>query len=124
VHLVKKSEVSPIESNHGETIYELIGRGVGESTERHSVAHVIIPVGKSSRLHFHPEAEESYYIMKGQAKLVIEGESEIVGPGQIVLIPPNKSHQITNVSPEDLEFLAFCVPAWEPTNTIYLDNAE
>jgi mannose-6-phosphate isomerase-like protein (cupin superfamily) len=124
VHLVKKNDVSPIESNHGEIIYELIGRGVGDSTVRHSVAHVVIPAGKSSRLHFHPEAEESYYMMRGQAKFVLEGESMIIGPGQIVLIPPNKSHQITNIGSEDLEFLAFCVPAWEPTNSIYLDNVQ
>ncbi len=124
MNIVKKNDVSPVESNHGEIIYELIGLGGGGTTERHSVAHVVIPPGKSSRLHFHPEAEESYYMLSGQAKLAFDAESTIIGPGQIVLIPPNKSHQITNIGSEDLEFLAICVPAWEPANSIYLDDAE
>jgi len=124
VNIVKKNDVSPIQSNHGEIVYELIGRAGGGTSERHSVAHVVIPPGKSSRLHLHPEAEESYYMICGQARFVLDGESTIIGPGQTVLIPPNKSHQITNIGSEDLEFLAICVPAWEPANSIYLDDAE
>jgi mannose-6-phosphate isomerase-like protein (cupin superfamily) len=124
VNVVKKNDVSPIESNHGEMIYELIGRGGGGTSERLSIAHVVIPSGKSSRLHSHPDAEESYYMMSGQAMFVLDGESTIIGPGQTVLIPPDKSHQITNIGSEDVEFLAICVPAWEPANSIYLDDAE
>lgn len=124
MNIVKKNDVSPIESKHGEIIYELIGRAGGETTERHSIAHVVIPPGKSSRVHFHPEAEESYYMISGQARFVLDGESTIIGPGHTVLIPPNKSHQIINIGSEDLEFLAICVPAWEPANSIYLDDLE
>jgi len=122
VRLIEKNNVSPVVSDHGEIIYELVGRGAGEATERHSIAHVVIPPGKSSRSHYHPEAEESYYVLRGRARFVLEGEPAIIEPGQIVLIQKNKSHQITNIGVEDLEFLAFCVPAWESTNTVFLDD--
>lgn len=122
VQVLSKDNVAPHNSQHGEVIYELIGRAVGEPTERHSLAYVVIPPGKSSLLHFHPEAEESYYIIHGQARMQVgEEEIELVA-GQTVLIPARKVHQIINAGELDLEFLAFCVPAWEATNSVFLEQ--
>jgi mannose-6-phosphate isomerase-like protein (cupin superfamily) len=119
MHVLSKDKISPTVSPHGEIIHELIGRTVGESTQRQSVAHVTIPPGKSSLLHYHPEAEESYYILEGKARMLLANEEAIVVPGQAILIPPQKPHKIINVGETDLAFLAFCVPAWEPTNTAF-----
>lgn len=124
MHVLSKDTVSPLVSQHGEVIYELIGRAVGESTERHSVAYVTIPSGKSSLLHYHPHAEESYYILQGTARLLLADEEAILVPGQVILIPPPKPHKIINVSETDLAFLAVCVPAWEPANTVFLEQAK
>lgn len=124
MHIYSKSEVKvPIETEHGEVIYELVGRNFPEETKKHSVAQVVIPPGKSSRNHYHPVAEESYYILAGTARMVVNQEEAILNPGQIVLIPPKTPHQIFNDSDDSLEFLTFCVPAWEPTNIIYLDES-
>lgn len=123
MHIYHKKDVhSPLVTEHGEIIYELIGRGVGETTERHSVAIAVIPPGKSSLSHYHPETEESYFILRGRARMTLGDEEAIVGPGQAVLIQPQKPHKIINIGEEDLEFLAFCVPAWEPTNTVWLEG--
>lgn len=123
MHVYHKNDVAkPFETPHGEIIYELLGREVGEPSERHSVAYAVIPPGKASLLHYHPTTEESYYILKGQGRIQLEDEEAMVGPGQVTLIPPPKPHKIFNVGHEDLEFLAFCVPAWEPTNTVWLEK--
>lgn len=123
MHIYHKKDVhSPLVTEHGEIIYELIRRGVGETTDRHSVAMVVIPPGKSSLLHYHPEAEESYFILSGQARVMLGDEEAILRPGQIVLIQAPKPHKIINIGKEDLEFLAICVPAWEPTNTDWLEG--
>lgn len=123
MHIYHKKDVpSPLVTEQGEVIYELIGRRVGEKTERHSVAIVIIPPGKSTRLHYHPETEESCFILRGQARIILGDEEAIVRPEQIVLIQAPKPHKIINIGEEDLEFLAFCVPAWEPTNTDWLED--
>lgn len=122
--LRSRETTQPLSSTHGETIYELIGKGVGDSTDLHSVAYVVIPPGKSSLLHYHPVAEESYYFLKGKGQLIIENEETTVSPGQVVLIQPEKRHKITSIGNTDLEFLAFCVPAWEPTNTVFLERFE
>lgn len=124
MELASKESTLALQSKHGEIIYELIGRGIGDSTELHSVAYVVIPPGKSSLLHYHPVAEESYYFLKGKAKLLIENEETIVSPGQAVLIKPTKPHKISSIGETDLEFLAYCVPAWEPTNSVFLETFE
>jgi mannose-6-phosphate isomerase-like protein (cupin superfamily) len=124
MHILSKDKVSPFSSQHGEIIYELIGRAVGESTDQHSVAYVIIPPGKSSLLHYHPHAEESYYILQGKGHILLADEDAVVVPGQAVLIPPPKPHKIVSIGETDLVFLAFCVPAWESTNTVFLEEVK
>ena len=122
MHVIHKDDPPTIKSKHGEIIRELIGHTVGQPTDRHSVAYVVIPPGMSSLLHFHPIAEESYYILRGRAHLLLGKEEGTIEQGQIVLIPADTPHKIFNSAEEDLEFLAFCVPAWEPTNTIFLEG--
>jgi mannose-6-phosphate isomerase-like protein (cupin superfamily) len=113
-----KEKATAIENTPGEIIYELIGRGLAESTDRHSVAYVVIHPGKASARHYHPEAEESYYILKGRASISLDSEVDVLVEGEAILIEKGKKHQITNVGDGDLEFIAFCVPAWEKANTV------
>ena len=122
MHVFSKQEVKkPIDNGYGEVVYELLGIGFQEETKIHSVAHVLISPQKSSKLHVHPIAEESYYVLNGKAQVQVGEEQSIVTPGQIVLIPPGKVHQVKNIGEEPLEFLAICVPAWEPNNTEFLE---
>jgi mannose-6-phosphate isomerase-like protein (cupin superfamily) len=107
---------------HGETICEIVGRTLGRLTENHSVAHVAIAPGKSSLRHFHPAAEESYYILAGEARIELGDETATLRPGQIVLIPSPLPHKIYNTGESDLLLLVVCVPAWELTNTVWLES--
>lgn len=117
-----KSRVLPLITDHGEIIHELIGRAANAQSERHSVAYITIPSGKASLLHEHPEAVESYFVLKGKGRMRLGEDMYDVGPGDAILIPPEVPHQIRNVEDADLEFLAYCVPAWEPENTVYLEE--
>jgi mannose-6-phosphate isomerase-like protein (cupin superfamily) len=112
-----------IATAHGETIYEIVGRTLGRKTANHSVAHIVIAPGKSSLRHFHPQAEESYYLLAGEARIEIGSEAAMLRPGRIVLIPTPQPHKIYNIGQTDLVVLVVCVPAWEPTNTVGLENA-
>ena len=122
MHIAHKDDTPPLESNPGEIIYELIGRAVGQPSERHSVAYAVIKPGKSSRLHKHTISEESYYILRGRAHMRVGDEEAILEPGQSVLIPAETSHQISNLGEENLEFLAVCVPAWAEHDNEFLDG--
>jgi len=115
----------PVVNKTGERVYEMIGRpdALGGSSA-HSFGHVVIPPGCSSRPHFHPIAEETYYILAGDARMVVDGNDHILKPGDAILIMPPERHQIFSTGAVDLEFIVVCAPAWEPTNSVYLDDLE
>lgn len=122
--ITRKDKVEkPFENPTGERIYEMIGRPerLGGAT-KHSFGHVVIPPNCSSRPHYHPEAEETYYITKGKAKMTIDGRAHLLRPGDAVFIHPPEKHQIFAMGDEDLEFIVVCSPAWEPTNSVFLDQ--
>ncbi|GAB4572101.1 MAG: hypothetical protein Kow0077_10640 [Anaerolineae bacterium] len=117
-HIRSKEDCTPLVSEHGEIVYELMGSAAG-GTVQHSVAHIELPPGKASLKHYHPVAEESYIILKGVALLELDGETFNLSAGQAVAITPGTVHRIANPGPEPLHFLAVCVPAWTPDNSIY-----
>lgn len=116
-----KADVPNVRHKHGESIYELLSSEKGGSII-HSVAIATIETGKSSLNHYHPVAEESYYILKGKAKVIIDTKQSFLNEGQIVLIKPTSEHKIFNIGASLLEFLVICVPAWEPSNTVFLEE--
>jgi mannose-6-phosphate isomerase-like protein (cupin superfamily) len=111
-----------IDTAYGERIFELVGRAVEPTTVSHSVAEVILPPGKASLRHLHPQAEETYYILKGTAYLELGSQAGHLSVGDAVVIPANTAHKIYNRAGEDLIFLVACTPAWEPSNTIWLET--
>lgn len=119
----KSTTPTKVVTASGEIIYEVVGRTVGVRTEKHSVAHVVIPSGKSAFRHVHPNSEESYFIIAGTAWMEIDDEERTLSPGDTVLIPARSVHKISNRNEEDLVFVVVCVPAWEPTNTVWLESA-
>ncbi len=91
-------------------------------TETSSLARVEIPPGVASRPHYHPVAEEIYYELEGRARVEIDGEHRELAAGDSVLIKPTQHHQIWCVGEQTLAILCTCTPAWEPSNTVYLDE--
>lgn len=115
MRVITREEVDkPFLAPLGEVIYELFG-AVPEtgSTRNHSLAHVVVPPGKLSPKHYHKIFEESYYILKGQARVTVDGQDYILAPGQACLIMPGDVHQLFNDhDTETLELLVVCAPAW------------
>jgi mannose-6-phosphate isomerase-like protein (cupin superfamily) len=119
MRIVRKEAISePFRSDTGEEIYEMIGHPAElGGTSKHSVAHVVIAPGTSSPAHYHREAEETYYILEGRGRLVIDGTEHQVTPGDACLIMPREVHQIFAVGEQPLELLAVCGPAWVPSDS-------
>jgi mannose-6-phosphate isomerase-like protein (cupin superfamily) len=114
MHVSSREEVQDvIHTPTGERIVELIG-GLEASggASQHSLAEVVVPPGKSSEPHFHQTAEETYYLLQGAARMVIDGEEFGLEAGQACLIEPGEVHQIFNEGEDDLVFLAVCAPPW------------
>jgi mannose-6-phosphate isomerase-like protein (cupin superfamily) len=122
--IFSKAQVKqPIESSHGETVFEMIGldekRG---GAKLHSLAHIVIAQGKASLAHHHKISEESFYILHGRACMEIDGHSYHLNPGQACLIMPGQTHQIFNDGDQPLEFLAICAPAWYPEDSYFVSE--
>lgn len=116
MRVITKEEISqPFLAPLGEMIYELVGNTAElGNTTLHSLAHAVVPSGKLSPRHYHKASEETYYILKGKAAMVIDGQAFTLSPGQSCLILPGEVHQVFNHESEDLEFLVFCAPPWTP----------
>lgn len=112
----------PFAYSTGEKVYELIGNSkYSGGAIRHSFSHAIIPSRCSSRPHYHPEAEETFYFVKGKGKMIVENRKFDVEPGDAVLIMPSERHQILNSSENNLEFIVVCSPAWNQNDCVFLD---
>lgn len=120
MHIKSTNNIMPVSSPTGEIIVEFMGEASGGSYQ-HSLAQITLPSGKASARHYHPVAEESYYILSGQGKLTLGEETTTLIPGDAAAIPANVIHQIRNDTLEDLVFLAVCVPAWTPECSVFLD---
>ena len=86
---------------------------------RYSLAHAVVKPGQSSRPHS-LKASEVYYILEGEGRMHIGGETAPVRPGQAVYIPPNAVQWIENTGEGDLVFLCIVDPAWRPEYELVL----
>lgn len=123
MRLTRKEKINkPFESDTGERVYEMLGapEAIG-GAKGHSFSHVVIPAGCHSRPHYHPVAEETYYILAGEGRMLVNGEEIRLVPGDALLIQPPETHQIFNDTERDLEFIAVCAPAWTPEISVYTD---
>lgn len=112
----------PFLSGSGERVYELLGgpEHIG-GAKGHSFSHVVLPVGCASRPHYHPIAEETYYILSGCARMLLDGRELMLCPGDALLINTGERHHIFNAGESELEFIAVCSPPWTADNSVYLD---
>lgn len=117
----KDKTTSTDKAAKGEVIYELVGKAedIGGTTN-HSVAHIVIPKNKSSSAHYHKVSEETYYILSGKARVVLDEEELILTRGDSLLILQNEVHQIFNDENQDLEFLAISAPAWDIEDSFFV----
>jgi len=89
-----------------------------------SLAEARLPVGGSTQEHYHPKAEEIYYITHGVGKMRVEGEEREVRVGDAIAIPPGKRHKLWNTGPDVLRLLCCCAPAYEHEDTVITESAD
>jgi len=63
--------------------------------------------GKKTVPDVHPDSEEVYYVVAGEADLLLEGKTFHVSKGMVAFIPAGVTHQSVNTGAEDLCY--FCV---------------
>ncbi|UMQ39936.1 cupin domain-containing protein [Chryseobacterium sp. Y16C] len=76
-----------------------------------SVKQEIMPPGTAEKRHFHKDAEQFFYVLKGEAVFYIGDEKLFVKTGESITILPKSEHYISNESQEDVGFLVISTPS-------------
>jgi mannose-6-phosphate isomerase-like protein (cupin superfamily) len=111
------NEVPAFITKDGSEIRELLAHR-NSVIRNQSLAEARLPAGGSTQEHFHPRAEEIYYITHGVGRIRIDGETSEVKAGDAIAIPPGKRHKLWNTGAETLRLLCCCAPAYEHNDTV------
>jgi mannose-6-phosphate isomerase-like protein (cupin superfamily) len=97
----------------GSTIREL------HHTPVQSLAEATLEVEQATERHYHRVTEEIYFVVKGQGRMELDGETTYMKPGDAVLIPPGAWHQLENNGTSELRILCMCAPAYSHDDTFF-----
>jgi mannose-6-phosphate isomerase-like protein (cupin superfamily) len=114
-------EVPPFITKDGSEIRELLAHR-NSAIRNQSLAEARLAAGASTQEHFHPRAEEIYFITHGAGKIRIEGELREVRAGDAIAIPPGQKHKLWNTGEEVLRLLCCCAPPYEHDDTIITES--
>ena len=88
----------------GSEIQELLAHR-NSAIANQKLAEARIPVGGATTEHYHPAAEEIYYITHGTGRMRIGDELREVGVGDAIAIPPGALHKLWNTGVDTLRLL-------------------
>jgi mannose-6-phosphate isomerase-like protein (cupin superfamily) len=119
--VINLADAPPFTTKDGSEIRELLAHR-NSAIRNQSLAEARLPVGGSTQEHYHPVAEEIYYITHGTGRMRIEDELRDVKPGDAVAIPPGLKHKLWNTGTETLRLLCCCAPAYEHADTVITED--
>ena len=108
---------APFTTKDGSTIRSILDR-TNAPVQKQSLAEARVPRDGSTERHYHKLSEEFYFILEGNGRMEIDGESRDIGPGDAVLIPAGAWHTITAAA--DLQFLCCCAPPYAHEDTYFV----
>ena len=117
MQITSLAQIEPFTTADGSTIREVFNPR-NSPHRNQSLAHATLHPGQKTTRHFHPLAEETYFILRGRGLMEVDGAEREVKEGDAVAIPSGAKHQIENVGEETLEFLCCCAPAYSHDDTI------
>src|ERR1700748_177775 len=80
-------------------------------TDALSVKQELMTPDTSEQLHYHENATQVFFILKGRATFTIDGVESMLKPEQGIEIKPGQKHFISNKEQSDLEFILYSSPS-------------
>jgi mannose-6-phosphate isomerase-like protein (cupin superfamily) len=62
-----------------------------------SVTWLEVPAGVEQTLRSHEDAEQVYVVVAGSGRMSVAGDTQEVGAGDLILVPPATDHAISNI---------------------------
>jgi len=66
---------------------------------------IVMPPGYDGFHHYHDTQDELYFVHSGTARVEVEGEERVLGPGGLVHVTSTTPRRISNAGVEDLVLL-------------------
>ena len=83
----------------------------GELGSRHmSVTWLEVPGGVEQKLRSDEEAEQVYVVVRGTGQMSVAGDTQDVGEGDLVLVPPATDHAIASKGDEGFALVSVQSP--------------
>jgi len=123
MEIVNLDQAEAFRTKDGSEIRELLAHR-NSAICNQSLAEARIPVGGATMEHYHPRAEEIYYITHGTGRMKLGQEERDVRPGDAIAIPPGQAHKLWNTGDEPLRLLCCCAPGYEHDDTILTESGE
>jgi len=82
-----------------------------------------IPADEEIGMETHP-ADQTTYIVAGDAQIVIDGHSTRAGPNHLVVVPKGAEHNIFNKGSAELKLFSVYAPPAEPEGAAFKTKAE
>lgn len=93
--LVRRLESAPVEEWHRLRSHVLMDAGELGSRNM-SVTWLEIPVGAEQALRSHEDGEQVYVVVRGSGTMSVAGDTQPVGEGDLILVPPATDHAVAN----------------------------
>lgn len=107
--LVRRLADAPVEEWHRLRTHVLMD--AGELGSRNlSVTWISLPAGASQRLRSHEESEQAYVVVRGSGSMSVAGDTQRVGEGDLILVPPATEHSLANDGEAELSCLSIQSP--------------
>jgi len=117
MEVVNRNKVKAFITKDGSEITEILAPR-NSSLRNQSLAEARVSPGKATVEHYHIKSEETYYILRGKARIRVEGEVREVADGDGIAIMPGQSHKIWNTGAEELVSLCCCSPSYGDEDTV------
>lgn len=107
--LVRHLGDAPVEEWHRLSAHLLMD--AGELGARNlTVSWLTVPVGAEQTLRSHEEAEQVYVVVRGRGAMSVAGDTQQVGEGALILVPPATEHSISNDGDAELACVSIQSP--------------
>lgn len=89
-------------------------------TGKHSqVVAMSIAVGDDIGEEVHPDTDQTFVLIEGVGKAVVNGEESIFEADQLIFVPAGTKHNFINTGEKALKLFTIYAPPQHPENTIH-----
>jgi mannose-6-phosphate isomerase-like protein (cupin superfamily) len=107
--LVRRFTEAPVEEWHRLRTHVLMDAGELGS-RRLSVTWLAVPAGAKQTLRSHEESEQAYVVVRGAGSMSVAGDTQEVGEGDLILVPPATEHSVTNDGEAEMALVSMQSP--------------